>query len=271
MKSYVFLYHSSTHHTLTHTHTHYILTHTHAIIVDSSICGIEVMGKTEITVPDNGGTLEWKGYGLKLHVPEHSCSLQANSEEYRIIIRASLSGAFKLPDDTKLLSPIFWMSVADGQKFLKPVTLEIQHCASRHEIEDEDEDESSLADLSFISAESFAEVGHLPYIFKALEGGVFTDCSTYGSIQLTQLSGVGVAGCKATPCCYRAHVYRTNTGARDWRFYFAVTRDLDTQRKVCYRLESFLKPFTKLKNCSCTIRESMFMLHALFSVDCRDP
>ena len=257
------------HTTHSHTHTHYILTHTHAIIVDSSICGIEVIGETEITVPNDGGTLEWKGYGLKLHVPEHSCSLQANSEECRIIIRASLSGAFKLPDDTELLSPIFWMSVADGQKFLKPVTLEIQHCASRHEIEDEDE--SSLADLSFMSAESFAEVGHLPYIFKALEGGVFTDYSSYGSIQLTQLSGVGVAGCKATPCCYRAHVYRTNTGVRDWRFYFVVTRDLEAQRKVRYRLESFLKPFTKLKNCSCTIRESMFMLHALFRVDCRDP
>jgi len=191
-----------------------------------------VIGETEFTVPTDGGTFEWKGYGLKLHVPEHSYSLQANSEECRITIKASISGVFKLPDDTELLSPIFWMSVADSEKFLKPVTLEIQHCASRHEIEDLDK--STLADLSFISTKSFAEVDHLPYIFKALEGGVFTAYSSYGSIELTQFSGVGVAGSKKTPSCYRAHVYCTNIGAHDWRFYFSITRDLDVQKKVFY-------------------------------------
>lgn len=126
------------------------------------------------------------------------------------------------------------MSVADSEKFLKPVTLEIQHCASRHEIEDLDK--STLADLSFISTKSFAEVDRLPYIFKALEGGVFTAYSSYGSIELTQFSGVGVAGSKKTPSCYRAHVYCTSIGAHDWRFYISISRDLDAQKKVFYSL-----------------------------------
>ena len=122
---------------------------------------------------------------------------------------------------------------------LKSVTMETQHCASRYEVEEEENDESMLADLSFVSAELSPNEGQLPYIFKALEGGVFTCRSSYGSIHLAQLTqqthfyGVGVAGRKTTPCCYCAHVFCTSQGLYDWRFYIVITRDLDTQKEVC--------------------------------------
>ena len=109
-------------------------------------------------------------------------------------------------------------------KFKKPVTLEIQHCASRYE--------ASFADLNFISTKCSQE--ELPYTFKQLDGGKFPADSSYGSIQLSHFSGIGIAGEKGTPRAYCAQIYYTiKQEASDWRFYFFITKDLDTLKTVC--------------------------------------
>ena len=100
-----------------------------------------MIGETEFRVLTQGGSFEWKGYGLRLHVPEGS--LPSGVRDCRMGIRASLTGQFQLPEDSDLLSPVFWISAPC--KFTKPVILEIQHCALR-------EDETVLSDLSFVSA-----------------------------------------------------------------------------------------------------------------------
>ena len=56
-------------------------------------------------VINQGGSFQWKGYGLRLHVDKGS--LQPSTEEYKINVRASLSGQFQLPGDSDLLSPVF--------------------------------------------------------------------------------------------------------------------------------------------------------------------
>jgi len=96
-----------------------------------------VVGVTEFTVTTQGRCFEWEGYGLKFHVPEGS--LPTGMEEARVNIRVSLSGQFQLPEDSDLLSPVFWISAPC--KFTKPVTLEIQHCTLK-----------VLSELSFVSA-----------------------------------------------------------------------------------------------------------------------
>ena len=173
----------------------------------------------EFIVPTQGGCFEWKGYGLKFHVPEES--LPSGMEEARVNIRASLSGQFQLPEDSDLLSPVFWISAPC--KFIKPVTLEIQHCALR-------EDERVLSDLNFVSAKH--SQSNLPYRFKHLDGGVFTKHSSYGIIQLSHFCGMGVDGKKSTPRLYCAHLYHTMKHLHDWRFYLAITRDLEAQITV---------------------------------------
>ena len=95
---------------------------------------------TEFTVPTHGINFQWNEYGLKLHVSEGS--LPVGVEKCQINIRASLSGQFQLPEDSVLLSPVFWISAP--YKFTKPVTLELQHCALR-------EEKSVLSDLRFVS------------------------------------------------------------------------------------------------------------------------
>ena len=174
----------------------------------------------QFIVLSQGGSLEWKGYGLRLHIPEGS--LPADMREYRINIRASLSGQFNFPEDSDLLSPVFWISAPC--KFTKPVTLEIQHCALR-------EDEAALSsNLSFVCAKCSQK--KLPYIFRRVDGGVFTTHSSYGSIQLSHFSGLGVTGRKGTPRSYCAHLYHTMKQMYDWRYYFVITQDLEAKNMV---------------------------------------
>ena len=181
---------------------------------------MEVIGETDFVLSTRGGFFEWKGYGLKLSIPEDS--LPTGMEECRINIKASLSGPFLLPEDSDLLSPVFWISALC--KFRKPVTLEIQHCASR--------DEASFADLNFISTKCSQK--KLPYIFRQLDGGKFPADSSYGSIQLIYFSGFGITGRKRTLRAYCAQIYYTmKEEASDWRFYFIITKDLDTLKTVC--------------------------------------
>ena len=179
-----------------------------------------MIGETDFVISTKECSFEWVGYGLKLSISKDS--LPTEMEQCRIHIKASLSGPFQLPEDSDLLSPVFWISALC--KFKKPVTLEIQHCASR--------DEASFADLNFVSAKCSQK--ELPYIFKQLDGGRFPADSSYGSIQLTHFSGIGVTGRKRTPRAYCAQIYYTiKEEASDWRVYFIITKDLDALKTVC--------------------------------------
>ena len=177
-------------------------------------------GEAEFTVSTEGGSFQWKGYGLRLHVSKDS--LPSGMRECKINIRVSLSGQFQLPEGSSdLLSPVFWISAPC--KFTKPVTLEIQHCALT-------DHEAVLSNLSFVFTK--CSQSDLPYILKPLEGGVFTKHSNYGSIQLNNFSGFSVFGRKGTPRSYCAHLYRTMKPAYEWRFYFVITQDLEAKNTV---------------------------------------
>ena len=178
-----------------------------------------MIGETAFKVSNQGAAFQWEGYGLKLHVQDHS--LPGGMEEAGINIRASVSGQFQLPQNTVLLSPVFWISAPC--KFTRPVTLEIQHCALR-------EDETVLSDLHFVSAR--CSQTDLPYKFRQLYGGVFTTHSSYGSIQLTHFSGVSIKGSEETPRLYCAHLYHTIKQIDDWRYYLAITQDLEAHITV---------------------------------------
>ena len=183
------------------------------------IRGVKVIGETEFTVFSQGGSFEWKGYGLRLHVPKDG--LPASVEVCRLNIKASFSGQFQLPEDSDLLSPVFWIS--SSCQFTQPVTLEIQHCALR-------EDETDLSSLTFVSAKCSPRC--LPYRFRQVEGGLFTTHSSYGSIQLSHFSGNAVTGRKKTPRSYCAHLYHTMRQMYEWRFYFVITQDLEAKNTV---------------------------------------
>ena len=193
-----------------------------------------MIGETDLVISTKEFSLsEWVGYGLRLGASKDS--LPTDMEQCRINIKASLSGPFELPEDSELLSPVFWISALC--KFEKPVTLQIQHCASR--------DEASFADLNFISTKCSQKT--LPYTFKQLDGGRFPADSSYGIIRLSHFSGFGIAGRKRTPRAYCAQIYYTiKEEASDWRVYFIIIQDLDAIKTVCCMQSMKHNCFTKM-------------------------
>ena len=183
--------------------------------------GVEIVGETKFTVLEQGGSFKWRGYGMRLFVPKDSFTASLGVGECTINIRVSLSGHFQLPGDSDFLSPVFW--IAAPCRFTKPVTLEIQHCALG-------EDEAALSHLAFVSTKCSQR--DLPYIFRGLDGGAFSKNSTYGSIQLSNFSGIAVTGRKNTPRSYCAHLYHTMKQVYDWRFYLVITQNIDAQITV---------------------------------------
>ena len=141
--------------------------------------GVEVCGEMTVVVHStHGKQITWPGYGLRLNIPK-GC-LPEDMEQCSINIKASLAGQYEFPENSHLVSAIFWLRCEDVHKFTKPITVEIQHCARSE----------NITNLSFIRAICSQE--QLPYTFKQLPGGNFTSHSSYGVIELNYFSGVGV-------------------------------------------------------------------------------
>ena len=177
--------------------------------------GFEAFAEASFTITGSSSqSLEWKGYGLKLHIPEGAFS--EKEEGCKIDIRAGLDGQFEFPNTkSQLVSCIYWISCP--QKFLEPVTLEIQHCG----------DSSQSSGLHFVVAK--CSQPELPYKFKALDKGTFSPHSAYGSLQVSQFSFFGIFG--KSPRCYSA-VYYTSKGHNWWYVDFVMTYNLEVYLEV---------------------------------------
>ena len=140
-----------------------------------------VIGETSILVTNRAQSFQWKGYGLKLHVPQEI--LPPGLEYCRLHIKVGLSGEFKLPTNTSLVSAVYWIDSKPRCKFSKPIKMEIQHCSKS----------SQSSTLSFVRAKCSQEV--LPYKFNTMEEGEFSslDISCYGSVHLLHFSLIAVS------------------------------------------------------------------------------
>ena len=145
-------------------------------------------------------------------------------DECQIHAKASLTGQFNFPEDTQLISGVYWISCP--YKFVKPVTVEIQHSGTKPEYSPH---------LTFVVANCTQK--NLPYNFEILEGGVFSPSSQYGSIELTHFSGLGAAFQlpKQNPGLrdhlpevrsYRARLYYSTSDVNGWEVYFAIMWNL---------------------------------------------
>ena len=127
---------------------------------------------------DSPQSFNWEEYGLRISVPQGTLSVKETCE---MSVRALIGGEFAFPKGTELVSVIYTVSIA--KPLLKPVKLEIQHCA--HLINDD-----YTKYLSFVIASSKQSV--LPYQFQLLKGGVFYPGNQYGSISLSHFCFLGI-------------------------------------------------------------------------------
>ena len=88
---------------------------------------MEIVGEKELVVTNEGINFHWKDHGFKLHIPENA--LCEGIPEYSINIKASLAGQFELPEGYELVSAVYWVKTTP-RKFMKPVVVEVQHCAN---------------------------------------------------------------------------------------------------------------------------------------------
>ena len=82
--------------------------------------------KTFLIQGDHPHFLTWDECGLKISFPQGALS-QTDTSICEVVITALVGGKFTLPIGTKLISAIYFISVS--KPLLKPVKLEIQHCA----------------------------------------------------------------------------------------------------------------------------------------------
>ena len=137
--------------------------------------GVDECGETSVVVHYSQGRLvEWNG--LKLQI--HAGSLPEGLEQCTIIIKASLAGEYEIPENTSLVSAIFWLRCKPQCTFIKPITVEIQHCSIKRD----------LSKLKIVRA--FCSQKSLPYKFKPL-GGSFNADTCYGVIDMKGFSGIG--------------------------------------------------------------------------------
>ena len=181
----------------------------------AGLLGADIIAETSISVTNKPQTFHWAGYGLKLHIPP--ASLPAGVGESDIMIKASLAGQYQFPENTTLVSAVYWLRCP--VKFTKPVTLELQHCGKHAGI------------LSFVRANYSQK--DLPYLFKPLEGprGVFSSHYCFGSVTLFSFSGLGIIqdGSEEQQYCARLYYF----GSRiNWRVNFVVIRDLEVSNTV---------------------------------------
>ena len=183
-----------------------------------------MLAETSFIVPDSHAhSFKWQGYGLNLHIPEGA--IPAEHSGCRVDFKAGFAGQFNIPDDLQLVSCVYWLSCS--QKFNKPVTLEIEHCASL-------QNSSQSLTLSFIAAK--CSLAELPYQFEVLEGGKFAPTSSYGSIQVTQFSFFAIIISKIFPspqryCCTHHYIQK---GYNKWDVDFVITPHLQASLTVSY-------------------------------------
>ena len=164
---------------------------------------------------------KWQRYGLKLYIPEGAVPLE--HPECKVDIKAGFAGQFNIPNDLHLVSCVYWLSCPI--KFVEPVTLEIEHCASL-------QDSSQSSSLRFIAAQ--CSQAELPYQFKVLVKGIFKPKSSYGSIQVSQFSFFAIGIFKKSQSLQRyfcTHHY-IRKEFNQWDVDFIITSDLQASLTV---------------------------------------
>ena len=153
-------------------------------------------------------------------------------------MKVGLSGQFALPENTSLVSAVYWIDSEPQCKFPKELTMEIQHCVKL----------TLASNLSFVHARCSQK--HLPYIFEAKEGGTFSNENAYGCVQLTHFSLWGIISQKilkvlVSKVLYRARVYYLRKGVNQIDIHFVITKDLEAHTKVSSELYSMYVSLTQ--------------------------
>ena len=174
----------------------------------------------EYLVEISNKSMKFINFGIKISVLENS--LPEGIDTCVLHISFELSTDFETPTNSELLSSIYRVKCEPKVQFKKPLTLEIQHCASL----------SSDRQQKLVFARAIDQSKK----FEILEGGHFPIGERYGSIQLTRFSRLGVFIRKVfglpTEKMYSALLFRKNLPHPTIDVKCVVCQDLATHVQV---------------------------------------
>ena len=168
-------------------------------------------------------TIEWNRFGIKLHVPPDAFS---ESNYNNITVGVSLSGNFKFPTNTSLVSAVYY--IESSSKLYQPITVEVEHCWISS-------DKNYSKQLSFLAAEMHPTY-LLPHTFQTVPGGIFSSTSQWGSIQVSSFSSWLYAIMSLVSgdynINYSAQIYWKKTSKALFYVRLVVTRHLSSCKEV---------------------------------------
>ena len=181
---------------------------------------MEHYGETLLEIiGSNYQKVSWNGYGFQVTVPEGAVSKDVT---VYLAVKSILSGQFKLPDDTCLVSDIYWVSASES--FLKSVSVHIQHCAIISS-------EAEASNYKFILGRCTQK--SRPYTFT-IKDGILAPHSQLATISVKQFSIFAVIfkGRGNPRLMYASHYYFQQVQPTRLEFMFLVTVDLESQHRV---------------------------------------
>ena len=194
------------------------IVHVLVAILFVAMCTEHLVVETSVLVTNSEQLFSWDECGLNLYIPENS--LPANLQQCSIHIKATIMGDYQLPQDTHLVSAVYWIKCVPKCQFSRPLTLEIQHCAKPE----------STSQLCFVKASSM-DRGKERINFEIVVGN-FPRHSSYGFIELDRfcLYGVGKKGAEERQYC--ASCYYSEERKRH-NIHFTVFWNTEVHNKVC--------------------------------------
>ena len=200
---------------------------------------IQVIAENTVEVTNEEQDIDWKGYGLRLHIPNNS--LPEDCSQLQLKMTVSRAMDYKLPTEHGfLVSAVYSFSHSLGErKLCQPATLEMQHFVAN----------SSYSPLCFVQSNEISP----PFQFQVLEGGTFDDTEGYGHVQLDHFCSFGVYLkwyvssfiWTLKPC---AVLYYINIDTDKFQFLMYILPRLDAILEVLY------------KYCLCTNIFNIFIL-----------
>ena len=183
--------------------------------------------ETIIEVTNSEQYFSWHDYGLYLYIPENS--LPENIEQCTIHIKAmSITNDYQLPQDIHLVSAVCSFKCVPKCQFLKPLTLEMQHCAKQ----------KNVHKLCFIRSISSANPNFQVIPEKSDDHSYFESFfpkyTKYGLIELNKFCQVGIGQRGTNERDYCAIVYRQYLGGdpQCHKIFFAILWNTNAHNKV---------------------------------------
>ena len=171
--------------------------------------------------------------------------MELNAPPMSIDLKACQGSHFKLPEGMVLASGVYSITLPQSFPPKQRLTVEVEHCFRlKHP--------DQLVSLSFMSSQSSQL-----YNLQILEGGIFMNGSSYGSISLSRTSLLAVA-CDGSSTGHEMLTYYVPVNATTWLLHVFITLDLTLYLQVCHS--------SVPHNCKILVEDEKDNIYVCFSI-----